>query len=129
MSKGKILVVADDSDIVRNLSVHLGSEGYEVSSVGDGLSATRKAIEEQPDLILLDVGIPAGNAHEVVERLGNIGETCHIPVVFLTACAGADDYRKAGEDGVCKFITEPFDADVLLAAVEYQIERSRQVAR
>ena len=129
MSKGKILGVDDEPDIVRSLSIRLGSVGYEVSTATDGLCATRMAIEEQPDLILLDIGMPAGNGHEVVERLGNIIETSHIPVIFLTACTGAEDYRKAREGGVSKFITKPFDADVLLAAVEDQIERSRQVAR
>ncbi len=129
MSKGKILVVDDEPDIVRSLSIRLGSVGYEVSTALDGLNATRKAIDEQPDLILLDIGMPAGNGHEVVERLGNIGETCHIPVIYLTACTTDEDYRKAREGGVCKFITKPFDPDILLAAVEDQIQRSRVVAR
>ncbi len=129
MSKGKILVVDDEPDIVRSLSIRLGSAGYEVSTAGDGLNATRKAIDEQPDLILLDIGMPAGNGHEVVERLSNIGETSHIPVIFLTACTSAEDYRKAREGGVCKFITKPFDSEILLTAVEDQISHSRLVAR
>ena len=129
MNKGKILVVDDEPDIVQSLSIRLGSVGYEVSTAMDGLGATRRAIEEQPDLILLDIGMPGGNGHEVVERLGNIGETCHIPVIYLTACTDAEDYRKAREGGVCKYITKPFDPDILLAAVEDQIERSRLVAR
>lgn len=129
MSKGKILVVDDEPDIVRSLSIRLGSVGYEVSTAMDGLNATRKAIEEQPDLILLDIGMPAGNGHEVVERLSNIGETSHIPVIYLTACTTDEDYRKAREGGVCKFITKPFDPEILLDAVEDQIQHSRQVAR
>jgi len=127
MSKGKILVVDDEPDIVRSLSLRLGSVGYDVSTAFDGLSATRKAIEEQPELIILDIGMPAGNGHVVVERLRNIGETCHIPVIFLTARTSAEDYRKAREGGVCKFITKPFDPDILLTAVEDQIFRYRQI--
>ena len=129
MNKGRILVVDDEPDIVRSLSIRLGSVGYEVSTATDGLSATRKAIEEQPDLILLDIGMPGGNGHEVVERLGNISGTCHIPVIYLTACTADEDFRKAREGGVRKFITKPFDPDILLAAVDDQIERSRMVAR
>ena len=126
MSKGRILVVDDEPDIVRSLSIRLGSLGYEVSTALDGLSATRKAIEEQPKLIILDIGMPAGNGHVVVERLRNIDETSNIPVIYLTACTAAEDYRKARQGGVCKYITKPFDSDILLSAVEDQIARARQ---
>ena len=128
MSKGRILVVDDEPDIVKSLSLRLGSVGYDVSTAYDGLSATRKAIEEQPELIILDIGMPAGNGHVVVERLRNIVETSHIPVIYLTACTAKSDYLKAREGGVCKYITKPFDSDILLAAVDDQITRSRQVA-
>ncbi len=126
MSKGRILVVDDEPDIVRSLTLRLQAEGYQVSSAMDGLGATKKAIEEQPELILLDIGMPAGNGHVVVERLRNIDETSHIPVIYLTARTSEDDYHRAREGGVTKYITKPFDAEVLLAAVEDQMERVRE---
>ena len=91
------------------------------------MSATKKAIQEQPELIILDIGMPAGNGHVVVERLRNIGETSHIPIIYLSARSSQDDYRQAREGGVCKYITKPFDAEVLLAAIESQIERSQEL--
>ncbi len=127
MSKGRILVVDDEPDIVRSLSIRLGAMGYDVSTAFDGLSATRQAIEEQPELIILDIGMPAGNGHAVVERLRNIDETSHIPVIYLTACTADEDFRKAREGGVCKYITKPFDSEILLSAVEDQINQSRLV--
>ncbi|MCB1181880.1 response regulator transcription factor [bacterium] len=123
MSKGHILVVDDEPDIVHSLSLRLRAEGYKVSTAMDGLGATKKAIEEHPDLIILDIGMPAGNGHVVVERLRNITETSDIPVIYLTARTAEDDYHKAREGGVMKYITKPFDAEVLLAAVENQLER------
>ena len=93
----------------------------------DGLGATKKAIEESPDLILLDIGMPAGNGHVVVERLRNIAETSDIPVIYLTARTSEDDYHRAREGGVTKYITKPFDAEVLLAAVESQLERAAEL--
>jgi len=123
MSKGRILVVDDEPEIVRSLTLRLNAAGYEVHSAMDGLSATKKAIEQQPDLIVLDIGMPAGSGHVVVDRLRNIGETSHIPVIFLTARSSEEDYRKAREGRVCKFITKPFDSEVLLAAIETQMER------
>lgn len=128
MSKGRILVVDDEPDIVRGLTLRLASEGYQVSSAMDGLGATKKAIEEQPELIIMDIGMPAGNGHVVVERLRNIGETCHIPIIYLTARTSEEDYRQAREGGVSKYITKPFDTEVLLAAVEDQMERIRATA-
>ena len=125
MNKGRILVVDDEPDIVRGLTLRLSSEGYQVSSAMDGLGATKKAIEEQPELIIMDIGMPAGNGHVVVERLRNIGETCHIPIIYLTARTGEEDYRQAREGGVCKYITKPFDTEILLAAVEDQMDRIR----
>ncbi len=125
MNKGRILVVDDEPDIVHSLSLRLGAAGYHVVTAMDGLGATKAAIEHQPDLIILDIGMPAGNGHVVVERLRHIAATSHIPVIYLTARTGEDDYRRAREGGVAKYITKPFDAVVLLAAVEDQLERSR----
>jgi two-component system KDP operon response regulator KdpE len=127
MSKGKILVVDDEPDIVRSLQLRLTAAGFEVHTAMDGLSATKKAIETQPELILLDIGMPAGNGHVVVERLRNIGETAHIPIIYLTARNTDEDYRKARDGGVCKYITKPFDSEVLLAAIESEIERTVDV--
>ena len=127
MSKGRILVVDDEPEIVSSLTLRLSAAGYEVHSAMDGLTATKKAIEEQPALILLDIGMPAGNGHVVVDRLRNICETSHIPIIFLTARSSEEDYRKARDGGVCKYITKPFDSEVLMAAIESQIERSLEL--
>ena len=127
MSKGRILVVDDEPEIVSSLTLRLSAAGYEVHSAMDGLTATKKAIEEQPALILLDIVMPAGNGHVVVDRLRNIGETSHIPIIFLTARSSEEDYRKARDGGVCKYITKPFDSEVLMAAIESQIERSLEL--
>lgn len=126
MSKGKILVVDDEPDIVQSLTLRLQSAGYEVSSATDGLSATKMAIAEQPELIIMDIGMPAGNGHVVVEQLRNIEDTSRIPVIFLTARTSGEDYRLARAGRVTKYITKPFDAEVLLEAVAEQIQRSRQ---
>ncbi len=127
MCKGRILVVDDEPEIVRSLTLRLSAEGYDVSSACDGIGATKMAIEQQPELILLDIGLPAGNGHVVVERLRNITETAHIPVIYLTARTSETDYHQARAGGVTKYITKPYDSEVLLAAVEGQMERSREL--
>lgn len=126
--KGTILVADDEPDIVRGLALRLGAAGYRVVTAVDGESATRAAVEHLPDLILLDIGMPAGNGHVVVERLRGLSVTSAIPVIYLTARTDEDDYRRAHEGRVAKYITKPFESAVLLAAVEDQLERSRQFA-
>ncbi len=129
MSEGNILVVDDEPEIVQSLALRLRSKGYNVYTASDGLEATKTAINLLPDLIVLDIGMPAGSGHVVVERLSNISETSKIPIIFLTARVGEEDYNKAISAGIVKYITKPFDSDVLIAAIEEQMGRWDTIKR
>jgi two-component system alkaline phosphatase synthesis response regulator PhoP len=118
MLKRKVLVVDDEKDIVKCLSMRLEKSEYEVLTAHDGFQATKKAMSENPDLIILDIGMPSGNGHEVVRCLRAEESTCRIPIIFLTAHTSEEDYRKAVESGVERYITKPFRAESLMAAVE-----------
>jgi len=118
MSKGKILIVDDEPEIVRSVGLRLKASGYDVVSALDGAQATSMAIKEQPDVIILDIGMPAGDGHLVAQRLRNLNKTCSIPIIFLTARTGEDDSKKAFQQGVERYITKPFDPKVLMAAVD-----------
>ncbi len=117
MSKGKILVVDDEPAIVKAVSMRLHANGYDVITAMDGLQATNTAIKEQPDVIILDIGMPAGSGHVVAERLKNSSKTCSIPIIYLTARTDEKDYSQAVELGISKYITKPFDPNELLMAV------------
>jgi len=118
MSKGKILIVDDEPEIVKAVSMRLNASGYETVIAMDGLQATSKAIKEQPDVIILDIGMPAGDGHTVVQRLKISVKTNCIPIVFLTARTSEEDRQKAYDQGVDKYITKPFDSDELIAAID-----------
>ena len=118
MPKGKILIVDDELDIIRAVSMRLKANDYEVVTAMDGMSATKVAVDEQPDLIILDIGMPAGDGHVVAKRLQNSTKTCNIPIIFLTARTLERDYQRAFEEGVLKYITKPFQPEELMAAVE-----------
>ncbi len=124
MSKGKILVVDDEPEIVRSVSMRLTASGYDVISAMDSLQATNLAIREHPDLVILDIGMPAGGGHVVVERLRENANTFATPVIYLTARTTAEDYQKAREGGVEKYMTKPFDSAELLGAVEEILKRA-----
>lgn len=117
MTKQKILIVDDEVDLVRSLSIWLCANGYEVVTATDGVEATKMAIHEQPDVIILDIGMPAGDGHVVAERLRDSPKTWPIPIIFLTASASEQDHQRATEQGAVMYITKPFDPDKLLTAI------------
>ena len=118
MPSGRVLVVDDEPEIVRAVSMRLKARGYEVLTAMDGLQATNVAIKEQPDLIILDIGMPAGDGHHVAKRLRDSAKTCSIPIIFLTAKTSEEDFMKAFDEGVSKYVTKPFDAEQLMRVVD-----------
>jgi DNA-binding response OmpR family regulator len=114
----KILVVDDDRDIVRALNIRLRQAGYEVASAFDGYEAVHSAHSEAPDLILLDIQMPAGDGFSVLERLRVSVETSQIPVVFLTANPQTANWQKALEMGAVDFIPKPYEGKELLRVVK-----------
>lgn len=118
MAHGKILVVDDEPEIVRSVGMRLRAAGYQVVTAMDGMQATNVALREQPDLIILDIGMPAGDGHVVARRLRESIRTCSVPIIFLTARTGEADFNKAWDAGVAKYITKPFDPGELMSAVE-----------
>ena len=126
MSKGKVLVVDDEPDIIRSIAIRLQSAGYDVLTAMDGLQATNIALKEKPDLIILDIGMPAGDGHVVVERLRGSTRACRIPIIILSARTGYENLQKAIEQGVEKYITKPFKSEELMAAVDEFIGKTSE---
>ncbi len=125
MHKGKILVVDDEPDIVKTVGMQLMASGYEIISALDGMQATNLAIKEQPDVILLDISMPAGDGHTVAKRLANYSKTCSIPIIFLTARRNPKDFREAFDEGVVRYITKPFNPDDLIIAIDALVTEKR----
>ncbi|MBU1318780.1 MAG: response regulator [candidate division Zixibacteria bacterium] len=118
MSKGKILVVDDEPELVRAVSMRLRAEGYDVLTAMDGMQATNVAMRETLDLIILDIGMPAGDGHVVARRLRESIRTSAIPIIFLTAKTSELDFSRAYDEGVDKYITKPYDPLELMSAVD-----------
>ena len=87
----RVLVVDDTDANVRLLTAQLEADYFEVSTARSGLEALRKAQEEQPDVILLDVMMPGLNGFETCRRLKAMSETQHIPIILITALDGRED--------------------------------------
>lgn len=123
-----ILVIDDDPASLDLAARHLGGYDYAVLTARDGERGFRRALHVRPDLVLLDLGLPGIDGHEVCRRLKAHPTTRDIPVVFLTARTGMDDKRRAFElDGV-DYLLKPFAEAELLARVRLHLDQARNMS-
>jgi DNA-binding response OmpR family regulator len=118
MDKPKILIVDDDPDLRPVLNIRLRANHYETVQASDGYSAISVAQKEQPNLIILDLGLPAGDGFSVLERLKNGDSLSSIPVIVLTARDPHSDEQKALLAGATAFFQKPVENDELLATIQ-----------
>jgi DNA-binding response OmpR family regulator len=118
MSKKKILIVDDNEDLTKGLKVFLRSHDYATVVAGDAVSAISTAKSEEPDLVILDLGLPAGDGYLVMERMGNIPTLSSTPVIVVSARDREVDYRRSLNAGAKAFLQKPVDKEVLLTAIE-----------
>jgi DNA-binding response OmpR family regulator len=118
----KILIVDDERDIVKVLMIRLQSSGYEIATAFDGAQGVFMAHKENPDLIILDIRMPAGDGFSVAERLKSSSQTFNIPVIFLTGSPEKDAEERAMELGARFYIKKPYDPEELLDAVKRALE-------
>jgi len=127
MTKKRILVVDDERDFVEMLKLRLEASGYEVIPAFDGIQGVSFASRKKPDLILLDVMMPAGSGYLVCERLKMSSSTRSIPIIFLTAKSQPEDEAKAYSVGAKYFLTKPYEPELLLETVEEALESSEEL--
>ncbi len=121
MSSAHVLLVDDDALLRRSLSYNLEQAGYQVRAVGTAEEAFVVSHQNQPDLVLLDLGLPGMDG---LEALRWFQDHLNVPVVLLTARRSGPDQVLGLEMGADDYITKPFDADVLLAHVKAVLRRS-----
>jgi DNA-binding response OmpR family regulator len=117
-SKKKILIVDDERDIVKALTIRLQTNGYEVVTAFDGAQGVFIAHKENPDLVLLDIRMPSGNGFSVAQQLRKSSHTLHIPIIFLTGSPETNAEQRAQELGARFYIKKPYDPEELLDAVK-----------
>ena len=123
----KLLVVDDVQTNVLLLKALLSKDGYGILVANNGQEALEVIRNENPDLILLDVMMPGMDGIECCRRLKSELQTCHIPVILLTACS-LDEQRIQGYDGGAdSYISKPFSSQLLLARVRNLIDSHRRL--
>jgi two-component system cell cycle response regulator DivK len=117
MSQATILVVEDNPWNAQLVSDMLGTMGYNIIEVNNGVRGIEIAQSQQPDLILLDVMLPDINGAEVARQLKSSDDTKHIPIVALTANASNAIYRECEEAGCDSFMTKPYTKNSLVSTI------------
>jgi DNA-binding response OmpR family regulator len=125
MSPKQILVIEDEMDIRDMLLLRLKKEKFDVSEARDGISALKKAVEEQPDLILLDLMLPFTSGLDVLRKLRENRKTTHVPVIIVSAKGEESDVIVGLELGADDYVTKPFNMSILLARINALLRRFR----
>ena len=126
MSQVDILVVDDDPDMRQTLEIRLKANGYDVHCAADGMAAISEARKHTPDLIVLDLGLPAGDGFVVLDILKKNNDLSSIPVIVLS---GRD--RRANEERVLNaggraFLQKPVQTNEFLAVIRHTLDATNQ---
>ena len=114
----KILIVEDEEDLRKALEIRLKQSNFRVIMSKDGGDGLKKAKEELPDLIILDVVLPKMSGFEVCRRLKADPKYKHISVIMLSIKSSEDAVKKGYENGANEYITKPFDWSFILEKVK-----------
>ncbi len=117
----RILIVEDDHNIADLLRLYLEKDGYEVSIASDGLKGVEQFRSFQPDLVLLDVMLPAMDGWSVCRTIRGEAKT---PIIMLTAKSETEDKVFGLKQGADDYITKPFEMKEVLARIEAVLRRS-----
>jgi DNA-binding response OmpR family regulator len=117
MPAHKILVIEDDADVRLGYRVLLRAHGYEPCFAVDALSAISAARQEAPDLIILDLGLPAGDGYLVLERFRANTKLMDIPVIVVSARDQHTHRDRAKTAGAKGYLQKPWNDDVLLSLI------------
>ncbi len=117
----KTILVVDDEPSIRDLlKYNLEREGYRIIEAGDGISGVNTALEQKPDLILLDIMLPKLDGLSVCKRIKN---SLNVPIIMLTAKAEEIDTIVGLELGADDYITKPFSIRELAARVKANVRK------
>lgn len=119
----RILIVEDEVDIAELISFNLSRKDYEPLTAHDGIRGVEMAIQNQPDLVILDLMLPGKDGYEVLKDLRRDTRTRSIPVLMLTARSQTEDRIRGLEAGADDYLTKPFSSKELMLRVGAILKR------
>lgn len=124
VADARVLVVDDEPDILSILVYQLSREGFRVSTAVNGQSAIATAVEERPDIVILDLMLPGIDGYEVLARLRQNERTASIPVILLSARREEEERIRGFEIGADDYVTKPFSPRELIFRVRALLRRT-----
>ena len=124
MNKTEILIIDDEPQIRRLLTINLESNAYKVIEAETGLQGIQMAASHNPDLILLDIGLPDKSGHEVLQDLRVWFQK---PIIILSVQDSEEDIVRALDNGASDYLTKPFRTAELMARIRAAIRRNNSV--
>ena len=117
MGDKMILVVGDDPDVRRGMQIRFKANQYETWFANDGVSSLVEACKHHSDVIILDLGLPAGDGFVVLERLKNLPELASIPVIVVSARDVHPNRERVLNAGANAYLQKPVDNAVPLSVI------------
>jgi two-component system KDP operon response regulator KdpE len=121
MNNASVLIIDDESQIRRLLALTLHSNGYKISEAATGKDGLTSVASHPPDLVLLDLGLPAENGHEVLRHLR---EWYTNPVIIISVQSGEEDIVRALDNGANDYLIKPFRTGELLARIRSALRKA-----
>ena len=127
-NKTRILIVDDEADLVSVLRIGLEIEGFEVIAASDGEEGLRKAREDRPELVVLDLMLPKLDGYRVCRALKFDERYRGLPIVILSARSGEQDRRLAFDMGADAFVSKPYDMAALVKLIRARLRAPSRTA-
>ena len=128
MIRKRILAIEDSLDI-RNLLRHVLSKDFDLVMEESGNEGLKAAVNFNPDLIILDLGLPEMDGFELCDRFRRLPDLEHTPIIILSGQTGAEVHAKAYSLGADNYLEKPFNAEELLALVNSKFRKTMMVLR
>jgi two-component system KDP operon response regulator KdpE len=122
--KKHILIVDDDPDQRLGLHIRLKANNFSTAFAADAMTSIVEARKHQPDLIILDLGLPAGDGFVVIDRLKNITHLALVPVIVVSARSIEPNRERALNAGAKAYLRKPVDNDELMAVIQLALGAS-----
>ncbi|RLF60328.1 MAG: two-component system response regulator [Thermoplasmata archaeon] len=114
MNSVKILIIDDDEDLIVSTKILLNGNGIEVIGAINGEEGIKKALEEKPDYIFIDIDMPGMDGWETLKKIKSHEELKNIPVAMLTATSLSDSIDREEIEGINDYITKPFTREDII---------------
>jgi len=124
MANKRILIVDDDPDVLHGMHIRLRANDYDTFFAADALTAIAEARTCKPDLVILDLGLPAGGGFIVIERLKAFPSLSVVPIIVVSASDVGPNQARSLEAGADAFLQKPVDNAELLAVIRQSLGRA-----